>query len=268
MKRVALLVQYDGTEFSGWQRQKNATTVQEILEKALFKISQNIVKTFAAGRTDAGVHAAGQIVHFDIDCVIPGNHYSDVLNNLLPSTIRILESIEVKDSWHACYSAIYRHYRYVINNSTFPNLFINNWSWHRYQKGLDEDLMSNASERMIGEHDFFAFQKSGSNRNNSITEVKNIDVRRVEDLILIDIKATGFLYGMVRLIVGQLVLVGEKKISPEIFTDRWVNKKKDDVKESAPAKGLCFVNAVYEENVFKRVNNKDFFPLFLIKGFS
>jgi tRNA pseudouridine38-40 synthase len=268
LKRVALLVQYDGSNYSGWQRQKNAITVQELLELALFKISDHKVKTFAAGRTDAGVHASGQVVHFDIDCVIPGNSYSDVLNNILPSTIRVLESVEVKDTWHACYSAMYRHYRYVINNSKFPNLFINNWSWHRYQKVLDEVLMSNAVRRMEGKHDFFAFQKSGSNRTNSITKIKNIDIKRVEDLILVDIKATGFLYGMVRLIVGQLVLVGEKKISSEIFTDRWVNKKKYDVKESAPAKGLCFVNAVYEENVFKKIHNNDLFPVFLIKGFS
>ena len=268
MKRVALLVQYDGSNYSGWQRQKNSITVQEILEKALFRIVNHVVTTFAAGRTDAGVHASGQVVHFDINCVIPGNRFSDVLNSLLPSTIRILESVEVKNNWHACYSATYRHYRYVINNSKFPNLFINNWAWHRYQKVLDEVSMSNASKRMKGEHDFFAFQKSGSNRSTSITKIKNIDIRRVEDLILVDIKATGFLYGMVRLIVGQLVLVGEKKISPEIFTDRWVNKKKNDVKESAPAKGLCFVNAVYEENVFKKINKNDFFPVFLIKGFS
>ena len=268
MKRVALLVQYDGTNYSGWQRQKNATTVQEIIERALFKITNHVISTFAAGRTDAGVHASGQVLHFDIDCVIPGSSYSDMLNRHLPSTIIILESVEVKDNWHACYSAIYRHYRYVINNSKFPNLFINNWSWHRYQKVLDEVLMSNAIKTMEGEHDFFAFQKSGSNRKTSITTIKNIDVRRVEDLILVDIKATGFLYGMVRLIIGQLVLVGEKKISPEIFLDRWANKKKNDVKESAPAKGLCFVNAIYEENVFKKVNKNDFFPVFLIKGFS
>ena len=268
MKRIALLVQYDGSKYSGWQRQKNATTVQEILERSLFEITHNVVKTFAAGRTDAGVHAAGQVVHFDIEYVIPGNRYSDVLNSILPSTIRILESVEVKDSWHSCYSAIYRHYRYVINNSKIPNLFINSWSWHRYQKEIDEVLMSNVSKKMEGEHDFFAFQKSGSNRKTSITKIKNINIKRVEDLIFIDIKATGFLYGMVRLIVGQLVLVGEKKISPEIFTDRWVNKKKNDVKESAPAKGLCFINAVYEENVFQKINKNDFFPLFLIKGFS
>ena len=268
MKRVALLIQYDGLNYSGWQKQNNATTVQEILEKALFKTTNQLVNTFAAGRTDAAVHASGQVVHFDIDYVIPGNRYADVLNSYLPSTIRILESVEVNDSWHACYSAQYRHYRYVINNSKFSNLFINNWSWHRYQKVLDEVLMSNASKRMEGEHDFFAFQKSGSTRKNSLTKIKNIDIQRVEDLILIDIKATGFLYGMVRLIVGQLVLVGEKKISPETFTDRWLNKKKNDVKESAPARGLCFVNAVYEENVFVRSKYNDFFPVFLIKGFS
>ena len=268
MKRVALLLQYDGSGYSGWQRQKNAIAVQEILERALFEITHDKVKTFAAGRTDAGVHASGQVVHFDIDCIIPGNSYSDVLNSLLPSTIRILESVEVQGSWHACYSAMYRHYRYVINNSKFPNVFIDNWSWHRYQKVLDEVLMKNASKKMEGEHDFFAFQKSGSNRTTSITKIKNIDIKRVKDLILIDIKATGFLYGMVRLIVGQLVLVGEKKISPEILTDRWTNKKKNDVKESAPAKGLCFVNAVYEENVFKKIDKNDFFPIFLIKGFS
>ena len=268
MKRVALLVQYDGSNYSGWQRQKNAITVQEVIEKALSKITHHVVKTFAAGRTDAGVHASGQVVHFDVDYVIPGNRYTEILNRHLPLSIRILESVEVKNNWHACYSAKYRHYRYVINNSKFPNLFINNWSWHRYQKVLDEELMSSASKRMEGEHDFFAFQKSGSNRKTAITEIKNIDIKRVEDLILVDIKATGFLYGMVRLIVGQLVLVGENKITPEIFTDRWINKKKNDVKESSPAKGLCFVNAVYEEDVFQKINKNDFFPVFLIKGIS
>ena len=90
MKRVALLVQYDGSNYSGWQKQKNATTVQEIIERALLKITNHTVMTFAAGRTDAGVHASGQVVHFDVDCVIPGDSYSDVLNNLLPLTIRIL----------------------------------------------------------------------------------------------------------------------------------------------------------------------------------
>ena len=268
MKRVALIIQYDGSCYSGWQRQRNSISVQEIIEDALFKISNQIIKTFAAGRTDAGVHASGQVVHFDIDFIIPSERYSDLLNSRLPQTIRVIESVEVGNSWHACYSALYRHYRYLVNNSKIPNLFLNKWSWHRYQKSLDEFSMSKALEGMKGEHDFFAFQKSGSNRSTSVTTIKNIELERIGDLILIDIKASGFLYGMVRSIVGQLVLVGEKKITPEIFKDRWTSKKKYDVCESAPAKGLCFINSVYKENVFKRINKNDLFPKFVIKGFS
>ena len=268
MKRVALIIQYDGSSFSGWQRQKNAISVQEVIENALFKVSNQMIKIFAAGRTDAGVHASGQVVHFDIEFVIPAERYADVLNSRLPQSIRILESVEVKNTWHACYSAVYRHYRYVINNSKIPNLFLNKWSWHRYQKSLDEFLMSKALEGMSGEHDFFAFQKSGSNRSNSVTTIKSIELERIEDLILIDIKAKGFLYGMVRSIVGQLVLVGEKKITPEIFKDRWESKNKHDVRESAPANGLCFVNSIYEENVFKKVNKNDLFPKFVVRGHS
>ncbi len=268
MKRVALIIQYDGSYFSGWQRQKNAISVQEILEDALFEVSNQRIKTFAAGRTDSGVHASGQVVHFDIEFVIPSDRYADLLNSKLPPTIRILESVQVKNNWHACYSAIYRHYRYVINNSRIPNLFINKWSWHRYQKYLDEFSMVNALSGMIGEHDFFAFQKSGSNRSTSITTIKSIEIERTENLIFIDIKATGFLYGMVRSIVGQLVLVGEKKISPQIFRDRWKSKNKNDVRESAPANGLCFVNSVYKENIFKKIDNNDLFPKFVIRGYS
>ena len=194
--------------------------------------------------------------------------YADVLNSRLPQSIRILESVEVKNTWHACYSAVYRHYRYVINNSKIPNLFLNKWSWHRYQKHLDEYSMSKALEGMHGEHDFFAFQKSGSNRSTSVTTIKSIELERKGDLILIDIKATGFLYGMVRSIVGQLVLVGEKKITTETFKDRWTFKNKHDVRESAPANGLCFVNSVYKESIFKRINRNDLFPKFDIKGNS
>ena len=268
MRRIALIIQYDGTNFSGWQRQKQAISVQEILEDSLYQLSSQKLKTFAAGRTDAGVHAAGQVVHFDTDFVIPDERWANALNGKLPTSIRVLESVKVSNLWHACYSANYRHYRYVINNSKFPNLFLDNWTWHRYQKPFDEILMINALQGMVGEHDFFAFQKSGSNRSSSITQIKDIQIFRKEDLVSIDIKATGFLYGMVRSIVGQLVLVGEKKISPELFYERWINKRKEEVLESAPAKGLCFVNSVYERNVFKKFNRNDLFPKFLISGFS
>ncbi len=268
MKKVALIIQYDGSNFSGWQRQKKSITVQEILEDSLFKLSSNKIKTFAAGRTDAGVHASGQVVHFETNFVIPEDRWAGALNGKLPENIKVLESVSVPREWHACYSAIYRHYRYVINNSKMQNIFLRNWSWHRYQKNLDEKAMRKALKGLIGEHDFFAFQKSGSNRSTSITTVKDVQIMRSGDLIFFDIKATGFLYGMVRSIVGQLVLVGEHKISPEIFYSRWFNKKKEDVLESAPAKGLCFINAIYKENIFKKIRRHDLFPKFIINGYS
>ena len=268
MKRIALKIQYNGACYSGWQRQKNSITIQQVLEEAIITLSRKNVKTFAAGRTDAGVHAAGQVVHFESDFQIPDNRWADALNGKLPVNITILESTSVEREWHACYSAKYRHYRYVINNSKSPNIFIDNWSWHKYQKVLDEILMQDALRGITGQYDFFAFQKSGSNRSTSITEVKKVNLRREGDLIFFDITATGFLYGMVRSIVGQLVLVGEKKITPEIFIERWKNKKKSEVLESAPAKGLCFINAKYDIDIFKKVNNKDLFPKFIISGIS
>ena len=258
MKRAALIIQYDGSYFNGWQRQKNAISVQEMLEDAIFKVSNQRIKTFAAGRTDAGVHASGQVVHFDIESVIPCDRLADVLNIRLPHTIRILESVEVKNNWHACYSAVYRHYRYVINNSKIPNLFLNKWTWHRYQKSLDEFLMSSALDGMSGEHDFFAFQKSGSNRSNSVTTINSIELKRTEDLILIDIKAKGFLYGMVRSIVGQLVLVGENKITPEIFKDRWESKKNMMFVSRHQPKAYVLLTQ-YMKNLFlKRLTKKIF----------
>jgi len=268
LKRVALSIQYDGKNFSGWQRQKQVNTVQETLEEALKKISCQNIKTFASGRTDAGVHASGQVVHFDTDFVIPENKWSGALNGRLPKDVRVNESVGVASSWHACYSAIYRHYRYVINNSKLPNIFLDNCSWHRYQKELNIISMKNAICTLKGKHDFFAFQKSGSNRSTSITTVKDAQICKIGQLIFIDIKATGFLYGMVRAIVGQLVLVGENKISPDTFYQRWFNKQKEEVHESAPAKGLCFVNAVYKDNVFKKLKYHDLFPKFLISGYS
>ncbi len=268
MKRVALIIQYDGTNFSGWQRQKKVITVQETLENSLRELSLENIKTFAAGRTDAGVHASGQVVHFDTNSVIPPNRWADALNGRLPDSIRILESVSVPNDWHACFSAMYRHYRYIVNNGKVKNIFINKWSWHKYQIKLDEHLMRNALRGLQGKHDFFAFQKTGSKRPNSVTTIRNVQLQRMGDLILLDIKANGFLYGMVRSIMGQLVLVGEKKLTPEIFYERWSNKKKEHILQSAPAKGLCFINAVYEKNLFKKFDRNDLLPKFVISGFS
>ncbi len=265
VRRIALCIQYDGKTFCGWQKQKKGNSVQGVLEEAISIIDPfRPINVIAAGRTDSGVHAAGQVVHFDSAGPIPPNRWASILNDRLPEVIRIRESVLMPSGWHACYSAIYRRYRYLIYNSSRPNLFLSSWSWHRYQFRLDEDLMKFALEGMIGSHDFCAFQRSGSTRLDSITTIQAVQLERHGDLIQIEIQASGFLYGMVRLLVGQLVALGEHRVSLETFEKRWKEKLRSEVKEAAPAKGLCFLRAGYAEKIFSYAAWYDSVPMYFL----
>ncbi len=184
----------------------------------------------------------------------------------MPKTIRIRGSSLRPLNWHACYSANFRKYRYTIYNGRSQNLFLNKWSWHKYRYRLDDELMNNASKGLIGFHDFRAFQKLGSNRPNSFTTIQTIEIKRVGDLVTLDIKASGFLYGMVRLLVGQLISIGEHRLSLDAFERRWKKQLREEVKESAPARGLCFIEAGYDEKVFSEKLGIDSFPNFLLRN--
>ena len=268
INRVALVIQYDGSGFSGWQNQKNYKTIQGTLEEKIAQLDPiRPVKVIAAGRTDAGVHASGQVVHFDCSGPIPIHKWSKALNGRLPRSIRVLESVHVPSNWHACYSARYRRYRYTIFNGSYPNLFLQNISWHKYRIGLDIDLMKYALNDLIGFHDFAAFQKAGSNRNNSFTTVQDVSICRDGDVIRVEIQASGFLYGMVRLLMGQLVAVGEKRLTLEEFKIRWRNGLRSEVKEAAPPHGLCLIRVGYLEKVFSKEKSFDTFPSFSLPIF-
>ncbi len=252
-RRIALTLQYQGSSFCGWQRQRNQLSVQQVLEDAISKLDpMRPIKAIAAGRTDSGVHASGQVVHFDCCGPIPEQRWASALNGILPQTIRVLESIGRPSSWHACHSALYRRYRYTIYNGLSPNLFLAPWSWHRYQFRLDETLMGEALQGLLGHHDFSAFQRSGSRRANALTTIQSVQLERQGDLLTLEIQATGFLYGMVRLIVGQLVAVGEHRVSLQTFERRWMERQRSEVKEAAPAHGLCFLRVGYEEELFSK----------------
>tara|TARA_B100000700_G_scaffold329793_1_gene452888 strand:- start:164 stop:1036 length:873 start_codon:yes stop_codon:yes gene_type:complete len=267
-KRVAICLQYDGSRFCGWQKQNNALGVQEVLEKKIALLDPiSPIKTFAAGRTDSGVHAAGQVVHFDSIGPIPACRWMAALNGCLPNSIRVSESILVPKDWHACYSALYRRYRYTIYNGRNPNLFLAPWSWHKYHFKLDEKIMMNGLQQIIGRHDFSAFLKTGSKRKDAFTEVQDVKIERKGDLIIIEIQASGFLYGMVRLLVGQLVLLGEHKITLERFERSLRNRLRSEVKEGAPAHGLCFIRAGYKENFFQN-HSHDYFPCFSLNSYN
>ena len=267
--RIALVIQYDGSGFSGWQNQKELITIQGTLEEKISELDPNRpVKVIAAGRTDAGVHASGQVVHFDSSGPIPINKWASALNGRLPPSIKVLEAVHVTNNWHACYSAKYRRYRYSIFNGCYPNLFLQNISWHKYRVRLDINLMEDALNDLLGLHDFVAFQKAGSNRTNSLTTVQEVFICRDGDIVTIDIQASGFLYGMVRLLMGQLVAVGEKRLTLEKFKNRWRKGLRSEVKEAAPPQGLCLIRVGYEEKIFSKAKSFDTFPSFSLPIFE
>ncbi len=218
----------------------------------------------AAGRTDAGVHAAGQVVHFDCCGTIPPQQWASALNGRLPNSIRVLESFNCPCNWHACFSAKSRRYRYNIYNARKPNIFLNNWTWHKYQYKLDERVMQSALQGMIGYHDFSAFQRARSARKDAYTTIQDCLIVRQGDLVQIEVQASGFLYGMVRLMVGQLVALGEHKLELDKFEQRWKECKREEIKESAPAKGLCFLTAGYEDKFISISNCANNYPSFFI----
>ena len=251
LRRIALCIQYDGAAYNGWQRQHNAPSVQQTLEEALQELDPaGPGLCWAAGRTDTGVHAAAQVVHFDAAGPIPAQRWPKALNGRLPASIRVRAARQVPDDWHACYSASYRRYRYTIHNGRLPNLFLEPWSWHRYERRLDDERMRQVLETMLGEHDFSAFMRAGSRRAHGRTTLQEVSVERSGDLISIELQASGFLYGMVRLLMGQLVAVGEGQLPAELLIDRWRRGESCRVRHAAPARGLCLLRVGYPEPVF------------------
>lgn len=169
-------------------------------------------------------------------------------------------------SWHACFSASYRRYRYILYNAVAPNVFLAPVSWHRYRHRLDEAGMARALSGLIGEHDFSAFQRAGSSRAHARTWVQDVKLERQGDLIITEIQASGFLYGMVRLLMGQLVAVGEGGLTEEDFERRWRSGARQDVKEAAPPHGLCLLRVGYPEPVFPRGRWYDCQPRFCLES--
>ena len=258
-QRIALCLQYDGGPFCGWQRQPQHPSVQQTLDEAIEALdplpaglTAKLSRTIAAGRTDTGVHAAAQVVHFDCHGPIPAPRWAPALNGRLPGSIRVRASAAVAADWHACFSAQYRRYRYCIYNARRPNLFLAAISWHRYQWRLQDQLMEQLLQELLGHHDFSAFQRAGSQRAHARTTVQEVSLERDGDILTLEIQASGFLYGMVRLLVGQLVAAGEGRISPEQFRQRWRQQRRDEVKEAAPPQGLCLLRVGYPEPVFPR----------------
>lgn len=250
IQRVALVLQYLGTHFHGWQRQPNQRTVQEEIEHVLKSVLGHPVTLHGAGRTDAGVHAAAQVAHFDAPSHIPAYRWADILNHRLSSDIVVRASAAVDRRWHARFSAVWRRYRYTIYTEPRPNLFVRPYTWHYYHAPLDEGVMQEALTPLLGRHHLSAFHRAGSSRPHSWVDMQAAECVRHGPFVQIELQASGFLYGMVRLLVGMLVEVGRGWRSPQHFTELWTMERRDEVKYAAPAHGLCLLRVGYPDFPF------------------
>ena len=250
LQRVALLIQYLGTRFYGWQRQPNHRSVQEEIETAIASVVGHPVVIHAAGRTDTGVHAAAQVAHFDVVTLIPAHRWAEVINARLPDDVLIRASAAVSSDWHARFSASWRRYRYTIYTEARPNLFARSLSWHYYHAPLNESKIQQALDPMIGRHHLAAFQRANSSRPHSWVDIQFAECARQDSFLYIEVQASGFLYGMMRLLVGLLVEVGRGDRSIQNFTHLWTEERRDQVRYAAPPQGLCLLRVGYPEMPF------------------
>ena len=246
-QNLRLTIEYDGTNYPGWQRQKNASTVQGTIEAAIEKMTEQSVTVIGSGRTDAGVHALNQIAHFSIDSKLTSEIFNKGLNSLVPADIVIKDCQAVDDSFHARYDVSSKVYNYHILNRPFPTALFRHYAWH-IKKELDLNTMREAMLHLKGTHDFSAFEATGSHRSNPVRNVMNVSLHTKGSCghLVFNIEANGFLRCMVRNIVGTLVDVGLEKTSPTDFCDILHSKNRTQAGATAPPQGLFLKEVKYE----------------------
>jgi tRNA pseudouridine38-40 synthase len=247
MRNFKVTFEYDGAEFCGWQTQaQGERTVQGELEAVLLKVLKQPTKVIASGRTDSGVHARGQVISFKADTRMKPFEIERALNSLLPKDIAVLEAREVKVDFHAQYSVKEKTYRYTILNSKYRSVFLRGRVYF-YLYPLNITRMRKAAKYLIGRHDFKSFQAYDPLRaeRQTVRTMKKIVIKKEEDLIHIDVTADGFLYKMVRNIVGTLLAVGSGQLAPEEMSKILKAKNRKTARETAPPEGLCLMSVKY-----------------------
>lgn len=242
--RVAFIVEYDGTDYAGWQIQKNDITVQQKIEEALLTLNKGHITVTGAGRTDSGVHAKGQCGHFDIDSDIPAEKFTFILNTRLPKDIRIKKTWEVSEDFHSRFSAKGKRYIYRIFNAPYSSALMGRFTMH-VPESLDIVKMQQAAEYIVGTHDFKAFCAQGSSVKTTVRTVSKVEVKKENELIEITVEGTGFLYNMVRIIAGTLIEVGKNKKTPEMVQEIIEGKVRKEAGMTADAQGLTMDEVFY-----------------------
>ena len=246
--RIALCIEYQGTGFNGWQAQKDAaiSTVQETLESAISKVADQAIKVHCAGRTDKGVHASAQIVHFDTTNERPLKAWVKGCNALLPNTVVVRWAKQVDPDFHARFSALSRRYCYLIYNNNIPSALLQGQVSSHYFP-LNEESMHDAGPFLLGERDFSSFRGAGCQSNTAMRNVSHIKVERTGDFLKVDIRANAFLLHMVRNIVGVLLEVGEGQREPAWVKYLLEQKDRRQGGITAPPDGLYLLEVEYPD---------------------
>jgi len=243
--RVALGVEYDGSAFHGWQVQPGGGTVQDALQAALREIAGVPVDVVCAGRTDAGVHATGQVVHFDAPVERPLSAWMRGVNTFLPPAVAVRWARPVADDFHARFAAFGRRYRYLLlNRPQRPGVWHGRAGW--YHHTLDAAAMQQAADHFVGEHDFSAFRAAECQAKSPVKTLRRAEVRRVGDLVVFDFEASAFLHHMVRNMVGSLVYVGQGKHAPGWIAELLAERDRRRAAPTFAAAGLYLVGVEYE----------------------
>jgi len=244
MRNIKLTIEYDGKDFNGWQKQSTKLNIQGEIERAIQDITGEEVELIASGRTDAGVHALGQVANFKINSNIPVEKFPIALNTKLKRSIRILEAEEVEERFHSRYNCKKKTYRYIINNSENGTAIYRNLEYNFSQK-LYLEKMQEAVKFFLGEHDFKGFKASGTSSKSSVRTVYDAQVYKKDDRVIIELTGNGFLYNMVRIISGTLVDVGTGKILPEQIPGIIESKDRTRAGKTLPPQGLYLVKVEY-----------------------
>jgi tRNA pseudouridine38-40 synthase len=244
VKNIKLVMEYDGTNYCGWQRQNNAESIQQKVEEAIQRATGAFSKVIGASRTDAGVHAKEFVCNFFTDSTIPSDNLKMVLNSFLPKDIVIVESKEVDKEFHSRYGSVGKKYIYTVLNASHRPAIERNYVYY-FNRHLDIEKMKKASKYFLGTHDFSAFKKKGSSVKTSIRTIKELDIDKSEDYIKFSIIGDGFLYNMVRIIVGTLLEVGVGRFKPEDIVDIINSKDRSRAGKSVSACGLTLEKVFY-----------------------
>jgi tRNA pseudouridine38-40 synthase len=244
MRYFKAIVEYDGSNYHGFQRQVNALAIQEVLEKSLYTLTREEIKIIGASRTDSGVHAEGQTINFKTRCPIPIKKFAYAWNNCLPNDIIIKDIEEVDSKFHARYDAQGKIYEYHVWDMTLPSVFTRNYSYH-IKKELNLKMIEEAAKYLEGTHDFSSFRASGCGAKTTERNIESFEIERDECRIIFKVEGNAFLYNMVRIMVGTLIEVGLGKLSSEDMKEILRVCDRTKAGPTAPAHGLRLIEVKY-----------------------